>query len=517
MRGAVAVSLVWALAQSPPAVFAKAAEPSAHQTMCRRAPDPIVLPAEKELPPPPVQAGIEERSAAMAVDAPPSPIPAPPPPPPPPMSVPAEGGDSIVVTGSRAPGSGVSAEDVGSLPDRSVAESVARVPGVGVTPEASDDRGSAFTHRDHREPAPAPGLLTAGDHDDLLNPALYARYVDGFLSHEALAGVPRVDTERVLTFMVQDTAGRPVPFASVTITCSDGNTLSLSTTANGEAVFFPELDRLGSQISVTAGRDRVASSRRALTISPRDHANRQTIRIDAAAAPVRNFDLALVVDTTGSMGDELEYLKAELGDILAKLNSDHPNLNIRVALVAYRDQGDQYITRTFPFTQNVAALQADLAQQSAGGGGDYPEAVEQALARAVALDWRQDAVKSLLFVADAPPHADDVVTAWTSTEVARAKRIQIVPVGASGVGPGAEYFMRASAALTQSRYIFLTDDSGIGNPHAPPSVDCYLVTALGPLIRRVLDAQISGHRVEPAENEIIRSVGHYNNGRCLSQ
>ena len=72
-------------------------------------------------------------------------------------------------------------------------------------------------------------------------------------------------------------------------------------------------------------------------------------------------------------------------------------------------------------------------------------------------------------------------------------------------------------ALTQSRYIFLTDDSGIGNPHAPPMLDCYLVTKLGSSIRRVLDSQISGRPIEPARDEIIRMVGDYDGGRCTTQ
>jgi hypothetical protein len=71
------------------------------------------------------------------------------------------------------------------------------------------------------------------------------------------------------------------------------------------------------------------------------------------------------------------------------------------------------------------------------------------------------------------------------------------------------------AAATQSRFIFLTDDSGVGNPHAPPAIDCYLVTRLNALVRRVLDSQISGRRVEPRDGEAIRSVGRYDRGKCL--
>ncbi|HMN53788.1 MAG TPA: VWA domain-containing protein, partial [Sphingopyxis sp.] len=89
------------------------------------------------------------------------------------------------------------------------------------------------------------------------------------------------------------------------------------------------------------------------------------------------------------------------------------------------------------------------------------------------------------------------------------------PVAASGVADKAEYAMRAMAAATQSRYLFLTDDSGVGNPHAPPAIDCYLVTRLDALVRRVIDSQISGRRIEPNDKEIIRSVGKYDAGKCI--
>ena len=113
-------------------------------------------------------------------------------------------------------------------------------------------------------------------------------------------------------------------------------------------------------------------------------------------------------------------------------------------------------------------MQARSAPRSAaGGGGDYPEAMDQAHGpRGRRSDWRPDAVRSLLLVADAPPHDENVAKTWPAAEAARAPRIQIVPVAASGVGDTAEYVMRAMAAATQSRYLFLTDDSGIGNPHA---------------------------------------------------
>ncbi|WP_235955176.1 hypothetical protein [Sphingobium psychrophilum] len=92
--------------------------------------------------------------------------------------------------------------------------------------------------------------------------------------------------------------------------------------------------------------------------------------------------------------------------------------------------------------------------------------------------------------------------------------MRIVPVAASGVEDNAQYVMRAMAALTGGRYILLPDDSGIGNGHAKPDISCYVVTRLDQLISPVLAGIVEGHRVEPEQREIIRTVGSYDRGRC---
>jgi hypothetical protein len=399
-----------------------------------------------------------------------------------------EGDELVMVTGSRI-----------------------RRPAAAAAPPAERDSAGRGRRND-----PESGQLTAGDHDDLLNPDLYADYVGKFLQNKQMPGVPFVDTRRVLTVRVQDRSGRPIPFATVRLTCADGNSLSFRTLADGRVVFFPALDRLGRTVRLTVLRGgRAEGGARVIALSPGAGAQRHTVTLAGAAARVTRFDLAIVLDTTGSMGDEIAYLRSELRAILAALRRGHPELDIRLALVAYRDLGDRYVTRTYDFTGDEDRMQADLAAQSANGGGDYPEAMDQAMARAAALDWRPDAVRSLLLVADAPPHDENVGATWAAAEAARAARIQIVPVAASGVGDTAEYVMRAMAAATQSRYLFLTDDSGIGNAHAPPAIDCYLVTRLDRLVRRVLDSQISGRRIEPRAGEVIRAVGDYEGGRCL--
>ena len=442
----------------------------------------------------------EER--AMPAMAPP----APPPPPPPPSAAVGDDGGSIVVTGSKV--------------SRRSVESAAPVAVVsGEVAEASADASRAMPGyptlppRPYPRPQPEPqsGLLTAGEHDDLLNPELYSRYVRNSNLGQKARDLPLLDTERLLTIEAKDSRGQPMPFVPVQVRCANGKTITLKTVADGKAVFFPGFDRLGRSVQVRAGDE----DWKRIDLSSRKGSQTIGFTMDERADAVRKLDLALVVDVTGSMSDELRYLQSELTAIVDALNARHRDLDIRVGFTFYRDKGDEFVTRTFPFGSDMAKAKALIAQQSANGGGDYPEAMQDALIRAANQDWREDAVKSLLLVADAPPHDGDVEMTWRAAEHLRAERVHIVPVGASGVADMAEYLMRAMAASTQSRYTFLTDDSGIGNPHAKPAIDCYLVTRLDTLLRRVIDSQISGRRIEPEKDEIIRSVGKYDAGKCI--
>ncbi len=77
-----------------------------------------------------------------------------------------------------------------------------------------------------------------------------------------------------------------------------------------------------------------------------------------------------------------------------------------------------------------------------------------------------------------------------------------------------EYLMRQAAAQSAGRYLFLTDDSGVGYSHAEPTISCYRVTALNGLMVRVLASELGGRRVEAPAGDVIRTVGSYQNGVC---
>jgi hypothetical protein len=182
------------------------------------------------------------------------------------------------------------------------------------------------------------------------------------------------------------------------------------------------------------------------------------------------------------MGDELRYLKAEIKSIAAAVRAQFPDVNQRYGLVVYRDEGmgDEYVTRKFDFTSNIDEFQRNLAAQSAAGGGDIPEAMHRGLEEAIRLRWRDaDTARVLFLIADAPPHAVDGPRTLECVDTLRKRGVAIYPVAASCNDPQAteatEFFMRAAALLTGSQYLFLTDDSGVGDGHGEPHI--FLSTA----------------------------------------
>lgn len=122
------------------------------------------------------------------------------------------------------------------------------------------------------------------------------------------------------------------------------------------------------------------------------------------------LDLVFVQDCTGSQGS---YITAATKNIQAisqhiyesgKLQSVE---DLRIGLVAYRDHPPQdhtYVTKNFGFSSDIMKVEKDLGTLYASGGGDGPEAVTAALAEVLNMDWRPEASKMVVLIADAPPH-----------------------------------------------------------------------------------------------------------------
>jgi len=120
-------------------------------------------------------------------------------------------------------------------------------------------------------------------------------------------------------------------------------------------------------------------------------------------------EVVFVLDTTGSMSKLIEGAKQKIWSIANHIASGRPTPLVRIGLVAYRDRGDAYVTRRFDLTPDLDAVYSALRGLRAGGGGDGPESVNQALHEAVTcIRWSQDAstLRMIYLVGDAPPHMD---------------------------------------------------------------------------------------------------------------
>ena len=127
----------------------------------------------------------------------------------------------------------------------------------------------------------------------------------------------------------------------------------------------------------------------------------------AVAKPA--VEVAFVLDTTGSMGGLLEGAKRKIWSIATAIVDSNPDADIRMGLVAYRDIGDDYVTRKVELTTDIQDLYARLLELKARGGGDWPESVNEALDVAVnKLQWTSggDTRRIVFLVGDAPPHMD---------------------------------------------------------------------------------------------------------------
>jgi len=157
----------------------------------------------------------------------------------------------------------------------------------------------------------------------------------------------------------------------------------------------------------------------------------------AQASARQTVEVAFVLDTTGSMGPLIEGAKRKIWSIATSIFDANPNADIRIGLVAYRDIGDDYVTKRFDLTGDIQELYAKLLDLRAQGGGDWPESVNEALDVAVnKLSWSRgsEACRILFLVGDAPPHMDYAQdTKYPQTlQVAKQKDIIVNTVLAGG-------------------------------------------------------------------------------------
>ncbi len=399
------------------------------------------------------------------------------------------------------------AEMAGASADVARAPAAAPMTALGES-KASDRAGHRVVER-RVQPAPSAGLLTAGrwsDRDD------WSRW-EGLLApaseyHHILEAWHLGQSQRVAVTL----RGNGYLPADTEVVLEDdrGQTQWRARTDNrGRADLY--LPPNGSGRLLVRGADGALLASRQVSAGE-DHELRTSNDVAVASA----LDLMFVVDTTGSMGDELSFLQTELSDIVARVQQDSAqDLVVRTSVNFYRDHGDDYVVRSHPFTTDMNQTLSQLRAQQADGGGDFPEALDAALANGVAEhQWSDSAVARLMFVVtDAPPHDGARIgqNLQNTVSMAAAKGIRIVPIASSGVDKPSEFVLRHMAVSTGGTYVFLTDHSGVGNSHIEPTVGPHVVKPLNDLIVEVIGEYTQTEQlllVAPQAQATLHAQGH---------
>lgn len=331
----------------------------------------------------------------------------------------------------------------------------------------------------------AAGKLTAGSILDFGKWKMWSDMHEGIF--QSFARKYKYNVSRGDRYVVQVTtpAGVPVVDAVVELKSGGGESLWKARTDNtGKAELWfmgGSKDGKTAKTRVTAEVTAFGRTEKMDKVQPFEKGMNFWI-MDGPCSMADQLDVAFVVDATGSMGDEIHHLKLDLDTFIKTIALRNKDINLRLGSVFYRDQGDEYVYRISPFSSNSHVTDNFILDQIAAGGGDYPEALDQALKQAVLnMNWSSTARARIIFLMlDAPCHPDQPTydTLQKYVVMAAAKGIRIVPVACSGTDKFTEFMLRNMALLTNGKYLFLTNHSGIGNPHIEPSTDIYSVRSL---------------------------------------
>lgn len=328
---------------------------------------------------------------------------------------------------------------------------------------------------------PVAGTLTAGEWKDLDDFEFWQKVLNNNEWYR-LMEQRNLYTNQMVPVLVQDAEGNPCFNVVVQLLNEQGVVYEARTDVDGYAYLFHGLNKQDDGITKV----KVGSVEYDI---PEDELK---VTAEAAGVKVTQLDLMFMIDTTGSMGDELEYLQEELADVISRVSYTDQALSINLSVNFYRDAGDDYVVREFEFTGDITKAVRYLKEQKHDGGGDYAEAVHKALDSIVNNhQWRNNAVKLCFFVLDAPPHTNQEIKnidadMLTYVKKAAKEGIRIIPLAASGVNTETEFLLRSWAAMTGGTYTFLTDHSGIGGDHLEPTIGEYKVEALNECLIRVI-------------------------------
>ena len=180
----------------------------------------------------------------------------------------------------------------------------------------------------------------------------------------------------------------------------------------------------------------------------------------------KTLEMVFVLDTTGSMGGLIDGAKQRIWGIVNEVMQTPAKPSVRVGLVAYRDQGDAYVTQVLPLTNDLDQVYTTLMEYRADGGGDGPENVRRGLADGVRrAGWskpQSNTAQIVFLVGDAPPHDDyaqEPDTLETTAEAVKAG--MVVNTIQCGADATTRQIWQQIARRGEGQYFAIAQDGGV--------------------------------------------------------
>ena len=331
--------------------------------------------------------------------------------------------------------------------------------------------------------------LSAGEVDDNERWEDYLVYRDSYTGPR----VHDVDVSERYVISVRDSHDQPVHNAVVRVSADEVTIFEGRTYANGQSLFFPMAfpqAKEASAFRLYVEKDGVSQ----YLDATRHEGTEWTVTLDMERDDSESvpLDVLFLLDSTGSMADEIDQVKNTLLSVSERIHSLPSEPDLRFGMVTYRDRGDEYITRTFDFDRDVQQFLHTIREVHADGGGDTPESVNEALHEAVrGPSWRSgDAIRLVFMIADAPPHLDYPQDKDYAEEMIEAHRrgIKVFTIASSGLDDQGEYVFRQISQHTMGRFIFIVYGSdGLTSHH----VGQYTVQQLDDLVVRLVEEELS--------------------------
>ena len=334
-----------------------------------------------------------------------------------------------------------------------------------------------------------PVSLSAGEVNDNERWADYLQFRKDYRG----PAVHDVDVSERYVITVSDSNGDPIHNAAVRVSVEDSPVFEGRTYSNGQTLFFPLAFNASSDaevFSLNVEKDGVSQTEYFSHDSGSEwNVSLNMVRPNAGGVPL---DILFLLDATGSMSDEIDQIKATLVSISSRISDLPSQPDLRFGMVAYRDRGDEFITRLYDFDDVVTRFHNTIASVVADGGGDTPESLNEAYHVAVhEPEWRLgDAIRLMFLVADAPPHLDYPDDYSYATEMMEAHRrgIKTFAIATSGLDEQGEYVFRQIAQHTMGSFVFLVYGPGGTTTH---SVGQYTVESLDDLIVSLVEEELS--------------------------